>query len=647
MSVKDAMFSSSTPEKTIRFQNTTKFNNYENKVEDLYNNPEFKPKMDDRLNENENRKKDELPSILSFLNVELTRGYLLENDEEQYAARREKVYSFMNIPREMEKFMIYGFLQCADSFLYVYTFLPIRFILALRRLLMRPFNKFKSDVSSSARSTQLKPAEICDLLKAFIIIICSICLFYLDTNMLYHMIKSQSVIKLYIFYNMLEVGDRLFSAFGQDIIDALFWTATEPRDRRREHAGVVLHFIFTVAYVFLHSVLVLLQATTLNVAINSNNKALLTIMMSNNFVELKGSVFKKFDKNNLFQVSCSDVRERFHLFVLLFIVVLETMKEYSWKEERFWVLIPDCFLVLFVEMLVDWTKHCFITRFNELQEDVYRDYTTSLAYDMAQTRQKNAFSDHSDLVARRMGFIPLPLGVVMVRVLAHALHIQGPTSITLLFIGYLNILTFRILINIVILGTACYLIQQHRQDKNLSTSSPVGRSANSPLLNSPTNNGKLPTIPSKDTIKDSLTSTSTPVKSPTGTGGHMTNSTSNESSDSKKKYDFTESGFGVTAIFSNSSVDLKNVCLNEELLRLEQQQNEITAPSTKEMTDIDDTDSMSKSVPNIQKELNEENDLDSTICADTTNNIGGIVGGEMKKRSDSEPLIVKSDEETS
>jgi hypothetical protein len=38
------------------------------------------------------------------------------------------------------------------------------------------------------------------------------------------------------------------------------------------------------------------------VAINSSNKALLTIMMSNNFVELKGSVFKKFDKNNLFQV---------------------------------------------------------------------------------------------------------------------------------------------------------------------------------------------------------------------------------------------------------------------------------------------------------------------------------------------------------
>lgn len=35
-------------------------------------------------------------------------------------------------------------------------------------------------------------------------------------------------------------------------------------------------------YLVLHTVLVLLQATTLNVAINSSNKALLTIMMSNN-----------------------------------------------------------------------------------------------------------------------------------------------------------------------------------------------------------------------------------------------------------------------------------------------------------------------------------------------------------------------------
>lgn len=78
---------------------------------------------------------------------------------------------------------------------------------------------------------------------------CSMLMCYIDTNMMYHLIKSQSVIKLYIFYNMLEVGDRLFSAFGQDTIDALFWTATEPRGRKREHLGVIPHLIVAIVYV--------------------------------------------------------------------------------------------------------------------------------------------------------------------------------------------------------------------------------------------------------------------------------------------------------------------------------------------------------------------------------------------------------------
>ena len=73
---------------------------------------------------------------------------------------------------------------------------------------------------------------------------------------------------------------------------------------------MIPHVVLAVTYVFLHSMLFLLQATTLNVAINASNKALLTIMMSNNFVEIKGSVFKKFDKNNFFQVSICESGHR-------------------------------------------------------------------------------------------------------------------------------------------------------------------------------------------------------------------------------------------------------------------------------------------------------------------------------------------------
>ena len=55
--------------------------------------------------------------------------------------------------------------------------------------------------------------------------------------------------------------------------------------------------------------------------------------------------FKKFDKNNLFQVSCSDVRERFHLFALLFVVVVQTMKEYGWKEGKWQACILQAITV--------------------------------------------------------------------------------------------------------------------------------------------------------------------------------------------------------------------------------------------------------------------------------------------------------------
>lgn len=46
----------------------------------------------------------------------------------------------------------------------------------------------------------------------------------------------------------------------------------------------VLLSVFSLAriYLVLHAILIMVQATTLNVAFNSHNKSLLTIMMSNN-----------------------------------------------------------------------------------------------------------------------------------------------------------------------------------------------------------------------------------------------------------------------------------------------------------------------------------------------------------------------------
>ena len=54
-----------------------------------------------------------------------------------------------------------------------------------------------------------------------------------------------------------------------------------------------------------HVLVMLYQLISLNVAINSYDHALLTLLVSNQFVEIEGSVFKKFEKDNLFQITCA------------------------------------------------------------------------------------------------------------------------------------------------------------------------------------------------------------------------------------------------------------------------------------------------------------------------------------------------------
>nr|XP_054598945.1 transmembrane anterior posterior transformation protein 1 homolog isoform X2 [Nothobranchius furzeri] len=396
-------------------------------------------------------------SLGRFITTEITRGYFLEHNEAKYTERREKVYTCLRIPKELEKLMTFGFFLCLDTFLYVFTLLPLRVVLALLRLVAVPCCGLRL----------LQPAQVCDVLKGFIMVLCYSMMSYVDYSMMYHLIRGQSVIKLYIIYNMLEVADRLFSSFGQDILDALYWTATEPKEKKRAHIGVIPHFLMAVLYVFLHAILIMVQATTLNVAFNSHNKSLLTIMMSNNFVEIKGSVFKKFEKNNLFQMSNSDIKERFTNYILLLIVCLRNMEQFSWNPDHLWVLFPDVVMVITSEVAVDVVKHAFITKFNDISADVYGEYRASLAFDLVSSRQKNAYTDYSDSVSRRMGFIPLPLALLLIKVVTSSVKIQGSLSFMCVMLFYLGMIMLKVLNSIVLLGTSCVFVKEANMEEKL------------------------------------------------------------------------------------------------------------------------------------------------------------------------------------
>lgn len=54
-------------------------------------------------------------SVFGYFKSELTRGYLLERDQEKFTERRQRVYTFMKTPRELEKVLnkfMYLFWSC-------------------------------------------------------------------------------------------------------------------------------------------------------------------------------------------------------------------------------------------------------------------------------------------------------------------------------------------------------------------------------------------------------------------------------------------------------------------------------------------------------------------------------------------------------
>ena len=51
----------------------------------------------------------------------------------------------------------------------------------------------------------------------------------------------------------------------------------------------------------IHSLFLFVHVATLSVAVNSADNALMTLLIGGNFAEIKSTVFKKYNKQNLFK----------------------------------------------------------------------------------------------------------------------------------------------------------------------------------------------------------------------------------------------------------------------------------------------------------------------------------------------------------
>eukprot|EP00742_Colponemidia_sp_Colp-10_P011037 GILJ01012205.1.p1 GENE.GILJ01012205.1~~GILJ01012205.1.p1 ORF type:complete len:542 (+),score=51.88 GILJ01012205.1:26-1627(+) len=388
------------------------------------------------------RKQKEAYSLFSFLDQEISFHNVSLNNER---LSPEAIYHFLFIPLRLEKLLSFGFFVCLDSFLYLFTMLPLRAVMAIYHLI---------------RGKQLHTSLVCDLLRVVLMSICVCFLGFIDVSRAYHYIRGQAIIKLYVVFNMLEIFDKLCASFGHDILDTLWRSASKPSWR------LLFDFFISAIYIAIHSLVVFAQVVTFNVAINSSSNSLLTLLISNNFVELKGSVFKKFERQNLFQISCNDIVERFQLFI--YVILIGCHSIFTSVQES-WDLVGNLLTVAVslwtLEAFVDWIKHAFITKFNSISHELYMQMRAVLLHDITSCRNPNERSrpalsgilDHSHAVSRRVGFIDLPLASLCICMCGPFLSPYGPLRLhvlTLLLL-FLCLCAIKILLGILLLGYAC------------------------------------------------------------------------------------------------------------------------------------------------------------------------------------------------
>ncbi|CCF56525.1 hypothetical protein KAFR_0B02270 [Kazachstania africana CBS 2517] len=333
----------------------------------------------------------------------------------------------VKIPLHVEKFMLYTLLASFDSFLYYFTVLPMKIVVDFCR---------KPNLSSWIRKTYK------ERLTLFMILVSSFVLSRLDTSKVYHKVKRQSVMKLYMLFSILEIADKMLSTMGQSLVSVLL--SKRNHDVHYRYKQILLVPICSL-YLICHGFLLIYQSIALNVAVNSYSNSLLTLLLSIQFAEIKASVFKKFDTEGLFQITISDTVERFKLVILLLIIIirnfsamplsLNMFKSFGIKNEfSIFNLVPRLWIpmITFVgsEILIDWIKHAYIIKFNRIRPIMYDKF-----YYIMYKDHSTSFRKYQD----RLG-LPLPayviISIVMIRPTIHQmLHTSHSSFLTSILVS--------------------------------------------------------------------------------------------------------------------------------------------------------------------------------------------------------------------
>ncbi|KAL3502095.1 hypothetical protein ACH5RR_036544 [Cinchona calisaya] len=370
----------------------------------------------------------------------------LGNDKE-----RQRVYdTIFNLPWRCELLIDVGFFVCLDSFLSLLTIMPARMIMMLFGLLKT--RQFK----------RLSAAELSDF-GCFIVLAIGVTLLQLaDISWIYHMIRGQGTIKLYVVYNVLEIFDKLCQSFGGDVMQTLFNAADGLANCSPES-------LQEWRWIFIKDeALAVAQGIALSTCIVAHNNALFALLVSNNFAEIKSSVFKRFSKENIQSLAYLDAVERFHISAFLLFVLAQNILEAEgpWFKN----FLYNAFVVLVCEVMIDVIKHSFIAKFNDIKPRTFSEFLEDLC--------KQILKVQTETGKRGIVFVPLAPACVVIRVLrpVYAAHLPfNPFLWRLFWILLLSAMTFvmlcslKLLIGMGLQKHARWYIQRCETRKKLHT----------------------------------------------------------------------------------------------------------------------------------------------------------------------------------
>ena len=343
--------------------------------------------------------------------------------------KRARVYNTLwGVPRRLEQVAAFAALVCADALLATLVTVPIRSAAAGVRLAVSWGGRGRG-----APRRQVLEQLLTDGVLVAIFAVSVGLLYRQDVSVIYHSIRSQEVVKLYVLFSVLELCDKLLQSFGADMLEALAASAAGVAAHLSPAAGeldvqavrsacldYLLDAALLTASVLAHALVLLTAAVTLGCAANSHaSGTLLAVLLTSNFAEVKGYVFKRMDSGKVSQLVCQDAVERAHLAVLLLFLAAQQVEVHrslggGLTDPR---LRAAAVAVLLCEPLVDVLKHSFMAKFNDITPASYATVLQQLA-----ARAQRVQSHQAHLV---LGFVPMAPAALLLRALPPAAAAAG------------------------------------------------------------------------------------------------------------------------------------------------------------------------------------------------------------------------------